>query len=233
MQLQPARIADTGSRWQLTDAEFGRWWNMLNPADRDEYLLVHDGNARGARMVCALDYLTNVEQRDESPDVILQAYCIAAGFNYATESKNNSLRYEARHWYEDPGVQRLYANLKGRARTQAFARVRTMMVSLLEDCYEDYRNAEDPKARREARRDALDYGIRYVKAEGGTESQAQQKRFEKLLKQAMEIGQQRKVDKLGAPSLNALPAFIEMVRSEYGDEGVEVIRAALPAANDD
>jgi len=208
----------------LAHETFAAWWYYaILPEDCDEFVKLHRGTMDGARMVCALDYLTNVDRRDLSPGVVIRAYLLALEM---PESRltDAAVRYSAQNLYDEPSVQTLYARLRSREATVGEEMVRRLFVGKLQKTYEK----ADLSAAEMA---AMFTGSAALINAGHKREALQQTRRDKAaIRNAAIKNDDNMVNVTRLPRLEEVRANLLMLKAEYGDQWFTDLLASLQPA---
>lgn len=130
-------IADT---YELPHEKFLRWWQMLDPQDRDEFRWLYQGDELLARFVCALDLLVIARvQSGDQKSLIQLAYHIAAKTypHRRRELSDPRLREEALQSWNHAAVQSLLERVRSRSRIRERTRIENKVIERLDEMLDD------------------------------------------------------------------------------------------------
>lgn len=239
--------ADAGVGFGLSDDTFNAWWyGAVLPEDANEFVHFYGGTLDGARFVCALSYLTNVERRTVANDVIVRAYLAAKNLP-DSELKNVKVRYEAQALYDEDSVQTLLERVRRRARYAAEDRIVSRTAAKIEELYDRVRpvptdeneiaefqmnggivNAE---MRYDTEKLALDASLRFMQNTTKERALDQTRRDKRAIASAMAANQGKAADAAALPNADEFKQFLAMMRDALGAEQfAEAIASMVPAA---
>lgn len=219
----------TGLRFGLTDSAFDSWWrNALLPEDQSEFVHIYNGNKLGARFVCALDYLSRVDNRNTTPDVIVEAYMLAKKLD-AGAASDILVRQNAQYVYEDPSVKVLLDRIRYRTRAIAMERVAAKTYAKVEELYSRADVEADPDAKLAIEKVAINAGTTLLSIDERQRTADAKRRDAKAFREAMETSRQNQRDASQAPTLDEAKHFILMLKEQFGPEAIaQMFQEALP-----
>ena len=126
---------DTGFSFELTDEAFNRWWSTtILPEDASEFVHLYRGTLDSARLVCAIDYLTNVQQGKWSADTLVKAYCLAK--NLPEDGRDTTLALNAQYLYKEDATEFLLDRVRYRSRRVAEERIASLTTTKIEELHQ-------------------------------------------------------------------------------------------------
>lgn len=224
-------------RFQLNDDLFNQWWKRaLYKDEAAEY--VHSnlqGTLDGARFVCALDYLTGVENRSLTTDIIVDSYALAKNLPAGSE-KSAKTRIEAQAVYDDPATQYLIDCLRRRQTRVNADRIANMRVAKLEELY-DRGNADrgwdSYQDKLATEKLFLSGSAQFIDNSTKERSMEAARRDKAVVQRAIRSNSDRSRDTDKLPSPEEAKQFILMLRDAYGSEKFAELmgQVALPSAD--
>lgn len=210
---------EAGVRFGLSDETFQSWWNRaLMPEDADEFVHLRGGNKAGARLVCALDYLTATGQERPPADVIVRAYVLARKLP-ETSLADETVRIEAAYLYQDDAVQSLLDKLRYRERSVAMERVSKLTLKTVE---EQLQGGDEIK-------EAMKAGVSLMAIDQRAKEAEAKRRDNKAYRDALAMSRSNLRDSTQPPSREEALHSIVMFRELFGEQALrEMITAALP-----
>jgi hypothetical protein len=210
--------------YRLDEQTFEAWWKSeVDPADRDDYVHLHQGHKEGARFVCALDLLQRGGRNRRTDDMVVRAYLLSVG---APESDLRSpvVRIEANGIYTDDAVEFLMERVRYRHVFTGADRVVKQTLAKIQEWYtrvEGDDHGMEYKQVLDTERAAVDAGVKLLGITERTIGAAQARRDKESVKNAKRAN----AAKLGAgdkpPTVEESSEFIKMLVTEHGAEVVK------------
>lgn len=236
---------NVGVRWGLSKEQFDDWWYYaVLGEDAAEFVHVYNGTMSAARFVCALDYLTNMEHRRLSSDVITRAYCIACQLP-TTEATSKTI-FEAEALYNDEAVQYLLERVRFRNSRYAVSRLYGKAVQKIEEILErtapidqdhpDEDIAErtlkgtfipDLEDRRKHEELALGMIVQLAKIDSRDRADEASRRDKRVVAEAIARGTAREEQKHTLPTVAEAIQSLRMLRDAYSDEEWTAVMESL------
>jgi hypothetical protein len=225
----------TGLRFGLTQDIFNQWWyTALYPEQAREYIDFHRGNLDGARFVCALDHLTNVDGRGTGPDVITQAYCIANDLPDA-DMGSVIIRQQAQVLYESPAVQALMEAVRSKGRRLTEELIAQRALKKIDELYDRASTEafEEYGDKISTEKLALDASLRFMTNVSKERALEADRRNAKSYKEAIEKNREKNTQL--PPTLPEIKQFLSMFREKLTPDEWRELTASmqdleLPAA---
>lgn len=242
-----APLAERGIGFGLSDDDFNRWWHgALLPEDANEFVHFYGGTLDGARFACALTYLTNVDRRAMSNDIIVRAYLAAKNLP-DSELRNVKARYEAQALYDEDSVQTLLERVRRRTRYAAEDRIIARTAAKIEELFNRTRTVPDGDDERaefemnggivnaELRFDteklALDAALRFMANTTKERSHDMVRRDKRAFAAAVAANQGKARDASAPPNADEAKQFLAMLHETLGTEQfTEIVASMIPAA---
>jgi len=217
--VEDSAPSEVGVRFDLSDSTFRRWWYAaILPEDASEYVYLLGGTMQGARFVCAVDYLTNVDRRVFTADLLVRAYCMAHLLP-ESEIKSARVRMEAQSLYESDAVQTLMDRVRYRASRASAERIYHLTAAKIEDLYART-NTEwaDFEERRKTEALFLDSSLRLLATEAKERGQDLLRRDRRAIAAATAAGRIAATQSAAPPTLDEAKQFLAMLREHFGEE---------------
>ncbi len=211
--------SNSGARFGLDQASFGRWWRALPPEDQAEFTSIYGGDEVLARFVCAFDYLTTMQHKPQSNTVIVYAYMLAA--RLPDDQLPEAQIRAAKAWAHD-AVQFLIDRLRYRADRQAKSRITNAVTYLIESEISRVMNPEfthdDPSVTTDQRvkvgQLALSF-MKLVQREDVADRAERAKRGAVLAAAQLEAAKKADTEEITADSARL---YLRMIQNTLGEE---------------
>lgn len=238
--------ANTGIAFGLTKDVFSDWWfHRLLAEDANEFVHVYGGTLEGARFVCALDYLSNVDQRKLGSDIITRAYCLA--MDLELQSQTGSVAVSAEGLYREDSVQFLLQRIRLRSSDYAVSKLYGRAVAKINELYDrtapvldNDEAAErqmnglyvaDLEERRKHEELALRASTELVKEHNRNLREDTERREKRVIALKLAEGAAKDSQQFALPSPDEAKQFLVMLRESYGIEQFqEILNAVEPKA---
>jgi len=202
----------------LSTVEFDLWKKTIPPIDWDCFVSMHHGQEPHARFVCALDILVNVQKREESIGLIVDAFCMATGA-YSGESKTSR---EAKESFDLDPVRFLWDRIQRNATRAVKSRVESLLGQALESRLSAHLIAPDNKD--SILKDAIAF-VKMVRDEENRERDQLLARGIERLKGDSEA----KVRAFEKPSVASAVEYVKLLTEKFGtNEMINIIEQAVP-----
>lgn len=230
-EQEPERsIADT---YDLPADQFVRWWNMLDPTDRDEFRWLYQGDELLARFVCALDLLLIAKiQSGDHASLVQLAYHIASKPypKHRLELSDADLRIRATRAYNHEAVQSLLERVRARNRYRERLRIENLMLKGAEEMIRDASERDDngnPKYDMKDRKAAMDVGLRIMELTDADQARVQQERTRKGLERARKAALEGDAHDVDDPRV--IGATVRAIAAKIGrDKVLQLIAGEAP-----
>lgn len=218
--------SETGATLTITDEMFNSWWEAtVLPEDAAEFVHFHQGTIDGARLVCAIQYLTAVQGGKYSSDLLVQAYCLAMNIPHQA---GVTTRQNAQLLYQSDQVEFLLERVRLRDRRLAEERIAMRTAKKIEELYE--RSAGlDGKEQLDTERAALEASVRYMANQSKERAQEAERRNKRAMQEAVKRSKELDMDRRRVPSLQEVKHVLAMLVEAHGAESVsDLLRDVTP-----
>lgn len=220
---------ELGLRFGLTPEAFKRWWAVaITTTDADEFVHLYQGDELCARMVCAIDHLTNLGRQAEAPDVIVRAYLIARdlGDDLLHDSK---VRIEAWETFNMEATQMLLGCVRQNSRRIIEERILQKTTRKIEELYERAETIGDSEELNQVERLAMQSSMQFLSLQEKAREAEALRRDKKAAAQAIAAGKQSMKTVQAIPTLDEAKQFLTMLKETYGAETfAELMKHAAP-----
>lgn len=218
------RLPEAGSGYD--EEEYRAFWNGLDPEDRIEFSVVHQGSEAHARFVYLLDKWMISGGKWSRPDFgqIVEAYALAFSCTAATARKHYS---EA---LEHPAVQSILARLTNRETFSAYLRIMHKRHSLTEKVLDEALDQTKTQLGAAGNLKLVGAAIRAAASLSDSVSAAQAEghatRTKVALERARAAAAQSGATRASLPSEDELVVFFRWISGQIGAERFDALVCA-------